>query len=79
MQQHLMRDTSLTRKGKRMSKFETGNKASVIASALHYAIQDRISMIDALTPRDHPPAPEYVKQIEECKAMIRDFEKLLDK
>jgi len=74
-----MRDTSPMRKGKKMSKFETGNKASVIASALHYAIQDRMSMIDALTPRDHPSAPEYVKQIEECKAMIRDFEKLLNK
>jgi hypothetical protein len=61
-----------------MSKFETGDKRSVIHHAMHYAIQDRESMIDALTPLYTEPSEESMKQIRECQALIRDFKKILE-
>lgn len=60
-----------------MPKFETGNKRSVIMRAMHYAIQDRESMIDSLTPQCCEVNEQDRKYIEECKALIRDFQKVL--
>lgn len=61
-----------------MSKFETGDRRSVIMRAMHYAIQDRESMIDALTPTYSEPTETDAKIIKECEALIRDFKKILE-
>lgn len=61
-----------------MSKFETGDKRSVIMRAMHYAIQDREAMIDSLTPQCCEVSDHDKKYIEECKALIRDFQKILE-
>lgn len=60
-----------------MSRFETGDKRSVIHRAMHYAIQDREAMIQALTPQHSEPTGKDAEYIKECEALIRDFKKIL--
>jgi hypothetical protein len=60
-----------------MRIYENGSKKLVIARMAAFAIRDQQALVEAYTPSFGEPDEEAKKVIEECKAHIRDFRKIL--
>ena len=58
-------------------RFESGTKEQVIRRMAYYAIRDQQALIDAHTPSYGEPGEESQRVIDECKAEIRDFRRII--
>ena len=58
-------------------RYETGTKRRVLEEMLECATRDREAYVDAIKGgfRHQPPDDEAQKEIDEARALIRDFKK----
>lgn len=59
------------------ARYETGTKAQVLVSMAQYAIRDQRALMDAYTPSFGELDEAAQAVVDECKARIRDYQKIL--